>query len=560
MRSACWTFLIANVASGAENQTSAVTSPVRPTKRRQCPIAGKRRCWVVVQLRTVGPVVTSGGKAKRSEGREPSTVQKQQSRTDVEARVATSPLAVKSLLGLQRTAGNRAVTSVLARQGSVGDARVQRVGTHFQTFLKQKDPGSVPATTPASKERAISAWLLDQNVYEIAQFLGGEVSEPVFAHMEKLPSLGVTLEEVRAFLIGLNAPGPQNSPEERVAWLSQFIANIPKNLTTAISGQTGAGGQATSILDWRGLTPWGAGTGATLLMRPGGVLKGSGAGGDPVWMKQIEQHIADGGGSTIWVRGHLINYDIGGPGLDYNMVPLTGKKSKTAGGNDANGEHFNAVENRAKQIMGDVLSGAATEGRYVVTPEYNRTARAATGQVRAEATKLGQILSQEHKNRSAALMVQGPAAVSGRYNTAFTSLGAPVPVPLPDTQGQADQLAMIDLNQVGRETLAALRTAGNPIAATIDAQIDRGILQASVSGQDPDGFSLHDLFGALQGNAETWEAEDRYAPTSLKVELQWILPTALGVVQGPAINPIPVTPPTDPKKVWFRPKKNSEVA
>jgi len=449
---------------------------------------------------------------------------------------------------------------MLAREGTAPGARVQRGGTHFQTFLKQKVPTSVPASNPSDKEAVISAWLLDQNVYEIAQFLGDETFQPDFAHMERLPSLGVDLDAVRHFLTGLGAPGPQRSQEERLVWLSQFISNIPKKLTFAIAAHTSAGGKQTSVIEWGGLTPWGAGTGVVLAMSSGGVPQGSDAGGDPLWMKQIEQHIAHGGGSTIWVRGHLLNYDLGGPGLDYNMVPLTGKKGKTAGGNDANGEHFTAVENRAKQILDDVVKGKAAAGRYVVIPEYNRPARLATGRVRGEADQLNQILRNAHQLRSAALMAQGAGVVTKQYDAAHTSRGANVPVPTPSVQDQADQLAILDLEQAGKRALGALRTAGDPLASAVDTQLDRAILEASVGGKDPDGFSPYDLLAALQGNAETWEAEDRYAPTALNVELKWTLPSAPTVAQGPVVNPIPITLPTDPAKVWFRSKKTSEIA
>src|SRR5581483_11695673 len=59
-----------------------------------------------------------------------------------------------------------------------------------------------------------------------------------------------------------------------------------------------------------------------------------------------------------YVRGHLLNRHLGGPGLDYNMVPLTGRAG-WFGANNANGAHSSEIEETVKQKYGMMKPGSS---------------------------------------------------------------------------------------------------------------------------------------------------------------------------------------------------------
>ena len=102
-----------------------------------------------------------------------------------------------------------------------------------------------------------------------------------------------------------------------------------------------------------------------------------------------QQHHPYSNNTTLYVRGHLLNDNIGGPGLDYNMVPITGKPAKNVGANDANGEHLHAIEVAAKDMWTAVRLGKALTATYKVTAQYGRGSRAETTTVRAASGSSG---------------------------------------------------------------------------------------------------------------------------------------------------------------------------
>lgn len=486
---------------------------------------------------------------------------------------------VSALLMLQRTAGNRAVAQLLGdaavqrrraqvpaagthqRQATAaghpgGVIVVQRAAQHFWNYLNSK-VSPLDATKQNDKEALITAWLLDQNVYELEALLKSAYQHPNLQNEHLLQRKGLSLGDVVAFLHARGAPQP--NAEGHMAWLNLFVNQMPRHLTTVIGqfAQTATGKHA-SIIQWQGLTGWGAGTGVSLHMLPGGIPAGSPAGGDPVWMKQVEQHHPSSGSTTLYVRGHLLNYDIGGPGLDYNMVPITGKPSKNVGGNDANGEHYSKVEADAKKVWDSVRLGTYTEGIYEVKPNYPRPGRAETGQVRAQATLMRQILdSQVATIRTGLALLPGPQ-IETQYRNALATHSVPVPQPLPSRSDQIETLTRIQAHQLENQSLAQLRSVNNPVAQAIDTQLHAGILQASAGGA-PGGKTVRDLLALVAGNAATWEAEDTYIPSSLDIRLEW-QEAGTGNKGSKAVPPIPVTLSTDVANVWFRPKKSSELA
>lgn len=473
-----------------------------------------------------------------------------------------------AILALQTLAGNRAVTRMLQSGGLTagqdrrgGAVTVQRAGTHFHGFLKKNVPSLSPSTSPSDKQAAVFAWMLDQNIYELAEFLAGELAETSMSTVS-LGHYGITLRDVTSIATQSGAPGPSVGRMEHLRWLHEFIQQVPSMLTTSISQHAATQGKKrTSMVKWRGLTTWGSGLGGELIMGPGGIQAGSSAGGDPVWMKTVEQHVPPGGGTTLYVRGHLLNYDLGGPGLDYNMVPITGKPAKNVGANDANGEHFHKAEAAAKDVLKRVQSGQYEEGYYSVVPTYNRTARAATNDVVVQATKLRSLLTAYQTHVAGQHHTQGDAHVTHRFSQMHQVSGVPIPNPLPPPTDQLAAVTMADVRSVVGETLGALRAAAHPLAGEIDKNMDRGILDASTSNET-DSQTVADLLALLEGNAEAWQVEDTVIPTDLTVELKWTPASGpnKGAPQSKAIAPIPVTLATSASGVWYRPKKPSEDA
>lgn len=404
----------------------------------------------------------------------------------------------------------------------------------------------------------IASWLLDQNIYELMALLSGS-AEPEFENLSKLTGKGLSVNDVAAYLKRHNAP-PADNEEKLMAFLSQFVAQAPANLTTAISSRAQATtGQFASRIRWFGLTPWGAGTGVELHMLPGGLPKGSPPASDPVWMKTVEQHHPSTNNTTMYVRGHLLNDNIGGPGLDYNMVPITGKPAKNVGGNDANAEHLRAIETKAKDTWSEVRANKLREAMYRVVPEYKRTSRPESAFVRQQATKLRQILDSAVQSIS----THYSNLPSAQLQQEFQKLQTQFPLNLhggaigPTPQEQASMLAIRDTKNFEQTTLGALSAANHPIAAAILSQVDMGVLNASAEGNALN-MPLAELLLRVMGNAETWEAEDRYIPTNLHVALHTV--DTSGTVASLTPPPIPITLSTDTANVFFRPKKKGEDA
>ncbi|EJL94041.1 hypothetical protein PMI16_00396 [Herbaspirillum sp. CF444] len=66
-------------------------------------------------------------------------------------------------------------------------------------------------------------------------------------------------------------------------------------------------------------------------------LKGSPVGNQWLWMDALKKRA-----NTTVIRGHLLNHDLGGRGLPYNLFPIS---------NAANQEHSNKVEQRVKGLL-----------------------------------------------------------------------------------------------------------------------------------------------------------------------------------------------------------------
>ncbi len=431
---------------------------------------------------------------------------------------------------------------------------VQRAG--FFDYLNKK---RLPATiTDSDKEEIAVAWLLDQNIHDLVDLLSGNVTEPVLFEAAKLKKHNVSTDDVVSYLRTKGAPSADASPSEHMAFLNGFMKTGPETLTQRIDGSIHAKtGKNASVIKWHGLTSWGAGTGVTLTMRPGGLVEGSTPKGSPVWMKRLEQHVPPNGNTTIYVQGHLLNHNIGGPGLDYNMVPLTGKPAKNVGGNDANADHLNLIEKAAKNTWDMVKGGTYQEAVYEVIPDYSRTTRPGTTQIRGEAEKLKEIRQAWIKNRMELIGKLSESDLAQFYVHTLRSFGiTPTPV-LPTKEKVIQELANKLSSDDLTKTFGVLKGQKHPVAEVIDKHIDSGILKASALGK-LDTYSINDLLYLLDENAHVWEAEDIYVPAQLKVSLQWT--DNKNKAQQHATTAVPVTLPSSPSAVGFRPKKKAEDA
>lgn len=453
------------------------------------------------------------------------------------------------------------LTHVLQARAGDGAARrtIRRKGTHFLSYAVTKIPNFYArcATEATMKEALIQAWMLDQNIYEMVDLFSGNVANPELEYVAFLQKAGLALPDVVNYLNTLGAPAKSAGDEAIVAFLSKVVKNLPITLTQTISKetQTTPGKAATSQVTWGGLTAWGAGTSVELLMLPGGLPAGSGPNSDPTWMKTVEQHHPDGNNTTLYVRGHLLNDNIGGPGLDYNMVPITGKPARNVGANDANGEHLHAIETAAKNMWDLVRRGKVLTATYKVIAQYGRGSRTETTNVRAAERRFRADLEKARSVIEQALLnlplMQQQAEIA-QVQVPKTPTGQPAV----DAQTILKMVAMRRTTEAEREKIRALIASGNPLMTAITNDVGVGLLDASANG-DYKSLTLNELYSRVVGNAETWEAEDRYIPLSLLCTLQW---TELdSTVKNLAPAPVPVTLSTDVNRVYFRPWTKTEL-
>jgi hypothetical protein len=447
---------------------------------------------------------------------------------------------------------------VQAREsGPAVQRMIRRKGTHFLTYADHNIPnfyarcaGEVPM-----KEALLKSWMLDQNIYEMVDFFLGNVKDPDFLYVEFLAKAGLGLNDVINFLTSIGAPNPSAGEQAVLAFLDNVIRQIPAQLSQTISAeaQTNPGQDATSELTWKGLTAWGAGTGVELVMHPGGLPAGSGPNSNPVWMMTVEQHHPDTNNTTLYVRGHLLNDNIGGPGLDYNMVPITGKPAKNVGANDANGEHLHAIETKAKETWDLVRLGHILTATYRVEAQYGRAARAESVTVRNAEQQFRADLNSARTVIEQQLLALNPM----QQQAELAAVQLPKMPPGQDLDGDT-KLKMVAAHrafQAERETVGNLIAANNPLLQVVINHVGLPLLTASADG-NPNALTLHALYNKVLGNAETWEAEDRYIPLFLVCSLEWTAPD--GTVTKLAPAPVPITLSTDINRVYYRQYRKSE--
>lgn len=428
-----------------------------------------------------------------------------------------------------------------------GGGRLLRAAhtNQFRAFALAQAPGIGGPQTEAQQ----LATLLDYNDYERREVI------------EKLTELDGTGQRIDPVVnLGLNA--------HLVAAIRWMQANSPINpanspavaarLRTVLNSVTGT--DYSSVV-WGAATPWGAGTEVQATIRPGGQAQGSDAGGEPRWMLVLQQRIGKDGRS-MYCRGHLLNRHLGGPGLDYNMVPLT--QTAVWGANDANALHSDSIEQTVKEMAEKVGNGQADEVtnlQYRVRAVYGRAARPQTGQIRALQQQFSTLVQQfqrlaaENADGRMVGIDQAPDnAVDQLYQNVSqqpTVPNGPVHYPI----GQFERGSVIGALRQGlsRNLMNdAIQNLPLPVRTWLDTQLNPlqvlvSVLQAvSTTGNYQDD-TVSNLEAFMRENAAVWELEDQVLPVRLELHATW---TQFGNTE--VINePVPIRPPTA-LNAWFR--------
>jgi phage-related protein len=109
------------------------------------------------------------------------------------------------------------------------------------------------------------------------------------------------------------------------------------------------GGRPASVIGYGPLTPEGGATFADArVLAKGTHVKGSApSDAPPLWQNSNRRKT-----SQVFIRGHLLNHNIGGPGHAYNLTPITGNGAGF-GNNYANKVHHDKVEKFVKDAYDD---------------------------------------------------------------------------------------------------------------------------------------------------------------------------------------------------------------
>ncbi len=380
---------------------------------------------------------------------------------------------------------------------------IQRVA-NFQQFVNTK----VPALHANYQEAHSIAVLLDYNEYQRRVTIEGQ---------DLYQDLTTAVNWLRA-----NAAGtaPPDAPSHQ----------LMQRLNTLMNAATPG---AYSDIRWGLATLWGAGTEVRAILHRGGHAEGSDAGGDPYWMLNLQQRV-DRHGTSLYVRGHLLNRHLGGPGLDYNMVPLT--QSGDWGANDANGAHSSSIEETVKRMEAKLETGLAdqvTNLAYHVKAVYPRPQRTQTIQIAMLLTQLKTIVNEFQKKVSELkdvgmvnIETQNDVDIQQLWNRIFGIPHFPTPNGLYERNATIEALrtglSRADLNtqimklpmgqgEIGTWLLNQL-TANTTLAS---------VLRAVSPNHNYQSTSLNNLNHLMRENAALWDAEDKLVPLRLELDASW---------------------------------------
>ena len=372
---------------------------------------------------------------------------------------------------------------------------------NFRTYASAK--------VPAFTEAAAIATLLDHDEYERRETLDeSTLASPGTPSDSELIAAG-------KFLHGGAAPNVP-FPVGPLAPTEALMARLQELMMQAAPGNY-------STIRWGPLHLPGSGTWADAELYPGGHAEGSDAGGNPAWMLNLEQRLKEDRSKTLYVRGHLLNRHLGGPGLDYNMVPLTA--SGDWGANDANGAHSSLIEETVKKMFDRMDSSGddrVTYLRYRVDAHYGRPARPETQDVAKLAAEFTNIVSRFRT------LVGGKrmgADIGGLSEDKVRSLWGQEASNLPyPGKAQAIQALVLGLSHEDwRTPISNLpNTDGNLVIGWItQVPFLESVLKA-VHGPSYKLLSLHELQFRMDENAILWDHEDKYVPSHLTYQTAWV--------------------------------------
>ncbi|MCD1258025.1 hypothetical protein B5M42_004130 [Paenibacillus athensensis] len=349
-----------------------------------------------------------------------------------------------AISGLQRQLGNNGVAQLVRSQSgrfaasSAPVGAIQRVSDnkdHHIDFLtlRAQAAGADLSQAPFMLAHAC-AYVMDHHLYK-EKFKPGNLP-PVY-----LPVQGLV---------------PQSGdPEDYHKIIYDYIGTL--------------GGAATSQVKWGGLTAAGTGTGARITYAPNGHAEGTPTDAKTPWMTELSKR--KDGTKGLYVMGHLINADLGGPGLDYNYVPLTGRAG-WHGANDANALHSKGIEQIVKTKYAQ-LGGDVTALEYEVVADYSRGPRTAQTDPMQQA-------------------LQKIAEIEGELG------------PLANTQ-------LARLEQADKEKLKKL----------IQAVPNLDTMLYAVSSGNYWTRNWATLKGLVQENLNLWQYEDQIVPSELNARVTW---------------------------------------
>lgn len=304
-----------------------------------------------------------------------------------------------------------------------------------------------------------------------------------------------------------------------------------------------------SELTWGPMDEEGRGTSVKADFVPGGHAEGSDAGGWNAWASALARR--GDAKSTLYVRGHLLNRHLGGPGLDYNLVPLTGRA--LAGANDANGAHSSMFEEviKSKYLRMEESGLQRVEQlqyEVAVDPKPQGGRRGSTDlaiRISDDLLKVLQTWQQE-----VALTLPGldddPGTVAQmgdmEVDAQLDLWGWPTSEPI----GPAEKRQVLALSRMSRERVAQhgkgerAETSGSgeaalgaPLKSTPEGQ--RLLLTLKLRpdleawaklvtadrGSDLGSLSIDELRDRVLGNQELWKLEEELVPGALIVKARW---------------------------------------
>ena len=257
--------------------------------------------------------------------------------------------------------------------------------------------------------------------------------------------------------------------------IQAFLKQVPKAAATM------------SEISWGPLRN-GFGTWVMAILRPGGQQKGSRPTpprliNAPGWDLLASRRQLNG--KALYVRGHLLHHEAGGPGVDYNEVILTAAPGGDFGANHANWVHRYLIEGillwAYRNMHGVFRAPTITEIYYEVVADYNRQPRKRTEELQQIALAY----------REAAELIKSKSVPEG---------------------GRRQPTHLAVMSELAKNS---------PSAHLYDAM-------SAVSALDgEDWWQVHQR---IEQNQKLWAFEDRNVPKALVIRYSWY---ENGIMYGP---------------------------